>query len=164
MNHGNGISSMFSSLRDRIETSVIDDAEAGVFRCWRDIFTDPELFELEMKHIFERNWVYLAHESQVANPNDWFATGIRRMSVIVTRTKAGELGASVDACSHRRALLYRRSGTTGACWLFARWLGLRLSSSAACCRRIAAAAGQVTSSAFSSATERSISRLPRSCF
>jgi benzoate/toluate 1,2-dioxygenase alpha subunit len=33
----------------------------GVYRVGHDIFTDPEIFELEMKHIFEGNWVYLAH-------------------------------------------------------------------------------------------------------
>ena len=35
------------------------DEEAGVYRCRRDIFTNPDLFELEMKHIFEGGWVYL---------------------------------------------------------------------------------------------------------
>jgi len=25
------------------------------------MFTDPDLFELEMKYIFEGNWIYLAH-------------------------------------------------------------------------------------------------------
>jgi benzoate/toluate 1,2-dioxygenase alpha subunit len=30
------------------------------------MFTSQELFDLEMKHIFEGNWIYLAHESQVA--------------------------------------------------------------------------------------------------
>jgi benzoate/toluate 1,2-dioxygenase alpha subunit len=36
-------------------------------RYWLDraVFTDEELFELEMKYIFEGNWVYLAHESQI---------------------------------------------------------------------------------------------------
>jgi benzoate/toluate 1,2-dioxygenase alpha subunit len=33
----------------------------GVYRVGHDIFTDPEIFELEMKHIFEGNWVYLTH-------------------------------------------------------------------------------------------------------
>ncbi|MCP5978668.1 benzoate 1,2-dioxygenase large subunit, partial [Klebsiella pneumoniae] len=47
-----------------LATAVVDDKEAGVFRCRRDIFTNEDLFELEMKHIFESNWVYLAHESQ----------------------------------------------------------------------------------------------------
>jgi hypothetical protein len=31
--------------------------EAGVFRCRREIFANEDLFELEMKHIFESNWV-----------------------------------------------------------------------------------------------------------
>jgi benzoate/toluate 1,2-dioxygenase alpha subunit len=29
------------------------------------MFTSQELFDLEMKHIFEGNWIYLAHESQI---------------------------------------------------------------------------------------------------
>ena len=42
-----------------LDRAIIDDPEAGVFRANRAIFTDEELFELEMKHIFEGNWVYL---------------------------------------------------------------------------------------------------------
>ena len=30
------------------------DKEAGIYRCRRDVFTDPDLFELEMKHILTR--------------------------------------------------------------------------------------------------------------
>ena len=41
-----------TSLRERIETAVVDDPESGTFRCRRDIFTDPALFEVEMKAIF----------------------------------------------------------------------------------------------------------------
>lgn len=48
-----------------LATAVQDDKDAGIFRCRRDIFTNEDLFELEMKHIFESNWVYLAHESQI---------------------------------------------------------------------------------------------------
>ena len=43
---------------------VDDRLEDGVFRVSSELFTDPELFELEMKHIFERTWMFLAHESQ----------------------------------------------------------------------------------------------------
>ena len=52
--------------------AMIDDRDAGVYRANRRIFTDEEIFELEMKHIFEGNWVYLAHESQIPNPGDYF--------------------------------------------------------------------------------------------
>ena len=77
---------MTLSLRERIETAVVEDPQSGVYRCRRDIFTDPELFELEIKHIFEGNWVYLAHESQVAATNDWFSTWVGRVPVFITRT------------------------------------------------------------------------------
>ena len=48
-----------------LDTALEEDADRGIWRVGRDIFTDPELFELEMKHIFEGNWIYLAHESQM---------------------------------------------------------------------------------------------------
>ena len=36
-------------------------------RVHRRIYTDPEIFELEMTHIFGRAWVYIGHESQIKN-------------------------------------------------------------------------------------------------
>lgn len=99
---------MTSTLAERIAGAVIDDPEAGLFRCRRDVFTDPALFDLEMKHIFEGNWVYLAHESQIPEPNDYFTTWIGRTPIVVTRDKGGELHAFVNACAHRGATLCRR--------------------------------------------------------
>jgi hypothetical protein len=48
---------------------VHDDPANGLYRVSREIFTDPEIFEIEMKNIFEGNWIYLAHESQIPNKN-----------------------------------------------------------------------------------------------
>ena len=60
-----------------------------------------------MKHIFEGNWIYLAHESQIPNNNDYFTTtwAVSRSSSPGTRT--GELNAFINACSHRGAMLCR---------------------------------------------------------
>ncbi|MGD9773112.1 MAG: benzoate 1,2-dioxygenase large subunit, partial [Diaphorobacter sp.] len=54
----------YQNIEKLLEDALQEDKEQGIFRCRRDIFTNPDLFELEMKHIFESNWVYLAHESQ----------------------------------------------------------------------------------------------------
>lgn len=97
-----------TTLRQRLETAVVEDADAGVFRCRRDVFTDPDMFDLEMKHIFEGNWVYLAHESQIPDDNDYFTTFIGRQPIIITRDKSGALHAVVNACAHRGAMLCRR--------------------------------------------------------
>ncbi|MGY0561208.1 MULTISPECIES: Rieske 2Fe-2S domain-containing protein [unclassified Luteimonas] len=96
------------SLDQLLATAVQDDAQAGVFRCRRDIFTNPDLFELEMEAIFEGNWVYLAHESQIPENNDYYTTHIGRQPIIVTRDRNGELHAVINACAHKGALLCRR--------------------------------------------------------
>ena len=88
--------------------AVQDDHEAGLFRCRRDIFTNEDLFALEMKHIFESNWVYLAHESQIPENNDYYTTHIGRQPVVITRDKTGELHAVINACAHKGAMLCRR--------------------------------------------------------
>lgn len=99
---------MIEQLMQRVATAVVEDPESGQFRCRRDVFTDPDLFELEMKHIFGKNWVYLAHESQFANKNDYFTAWIGRTSVILSRGKDGEINCVVNACAHRGAKLCRR--------------------------------------------------------
>ena len=91
-----------------LEEALQHDEEKGLFRCRRDVFTDPQLFELEMKHLFEGNWVYLAHESQIPEINDYFTTYIGRQPIVITRSKDGKLNAVINACSHRGAMLCRK--------------------------------------------------------
>jgi benzoate/toluate 1,2-dioxygenase alpha subunit len=92
---------------NNLDSLVEEDKEKGNFRCKREIFTDEQLFELEMKHIFEGNWVYLAHESQLPNINDYYTTNIGRQPIFITRNKDGELNAFINACAHRGAQLAR---------------------------------------------------------
>src|SRR6476661_3206492 len=60
-----------------------------------------------MKHIFERNWIFLGHESQIAKPNDFLTTYIGRQPVLISRTRKGELKCFINACSHRGARICR---------------------------------------------------------
>ena len=72
---------MLDTIQNRLDNALEDDAASGNFRVGRDIFTDPAIFELEMKHIFEGNWIYLAHESQVPSNNDYFTTTMGRQPI-----------------------------------------------------------------------------------
>src|SRR5262249_12504240 len=40
-------------------------------RVHRDVYTDPDLFELEMARIFGRAWLFVGHVSQVPQPGDY---------------------------------------------------------------------------------------------
>ncbi|KIA85731.1 Rieske 2Fe-2S domain-containing protein [Flavobacterium sp. AED] len=93
--------------KEYVESLLQHDVAEGLYRHKRESFTNPELFELEMKYIFEKNWIYLAHESQITELNDYFTTYIGRQSIFISRNKEGELNAFINACSHRGAQLCR---------------------------------------------------------
>src|ERR1700740_3445827 len=94
-------------IEQKLGRALVEDPAQGIYRCNREIFTDPELFELEMKYIFEGNWIYLAHESQIPNRNDYFTTTMGRQPVFIARNNDGDLNAFINACSHRGAMLCR---------------------------------------------------------
>lgn len=86
-----------------LHTYVVDSPQDGLFTVDRDIFTDPAIFDLEMKYIFEGTWIYLAHESQLPQPHDFYTTAIGRQPIILMRNQQGEIGGFLNACPHRGA-------------------------------------------------------------
>ncbi len=101
-----------TSHLDRIDELLVDNIDTGEFKLHRSVFTDEALFDLEMKYIFEGNWVYLAHESQIPNNNDYYTTHIGRQPVIIARNRNGELNAMINACSPGGAQLCRHKRVT----------------------------------------------------
>jgi len=71
------------------EAYVEDDPQDGMFTVDRNIFTDPVIFDLEMKYIFEGTWIYLAHESQLLRHHDFYTTTIGRQPIILMRNQLG---------------------------------------------------------------------------
>ncbi|MGI9278691.1 MAG: aromatic ring-hydroxylating oxygenase subunit alpha [Endozoicomonas sp.] len=67
----------------------------------RRIFTDPELYELEKKHIFAHTWVYMGHESQIEKSGDFITSYIAETPVIVSRAGDKSIHVSINSCSHR---------------------------------------------------------------
>ncbi len=67
----------------------------------RTLFTDPAIFDLEMRKIFGGTWVFLAHETEIPNANDFKCVNIGRRPVIVCRTESGEIRALLNRCTHR---------------------------------------------------------------
>lgn len=81
--------------------------EDGVCRVDRSIFTDPDIFEMEMEKIWEGNWIYLAHESQIPNPHDFITLYMGRQPIILIRGGDGTVNAFINACAHRGVTLAR---------------------------------------------------------
>lgn len=90
-----------------IENMVLD--RPHTFRVRTDAYTDPQVFELEMKRIFERTWVFVAHDSEIPNVGDFKTSYIGLQPVIVVRSAPGEINVLVNRCMHRGAILCRES-------------------------------------------------------
>lgn len=80
---------------------LIDDTPAGVFRVSRETFTSPDIFEREMRDIFEKTWVFVAHDSQVRKNFDYLTTFVGRQPVIVARDGKGDVHCYINSCRHR---------------------------------------------------------------
>jgi phenylpropionate dioxygenase-like ring-hydroxylating dioxygenase large terminal subunit len=72
------------------------------------IYTDPSIFDEEMRRIFYSTWVFVAHESEVAEVGDYKTTYIGRVPIIVTRSEGGQLHVVVNRCAHRGATVCQR--------------------------------------------------------
>jgi benzoate/toluate 1,2-dioxygenase alpha subunit len=70
-------------------------------------YHDQEIFRQEMDLIFRRSWVYVAHESQIPLPGDYFTTHVGLEPVIVSRDDQAAINVLVNACRHRAAVVCR---------------------------------------------------------
>ena len=76
-------------------------------RVHRLIYADPAIFAQEMTHIFGAVWVYLAHESQIPNNNDFITGKLGLRPLIITRDNDGKIRALYNRCTHRGTTLCR---------------------------------------------------------
>ncbi len=86
---------------------VEDRPEQGMFKVRSDVFSDPELFQLEMKHIFEKTWLFIGLESEIPKPGDFMTAMLARTPILVTRHADGTVRGMVNVCRHKSAIVCR---------------------------------------------------------
>ncbi len=69
-----------------------------------------EVFAAERERIFFREWFFAAREEDVPNPGHSLVLDIAGESVLVVRTKEGEIKAHYNVCRHRGARLIAAPG------------------------------------------------------
>ena len=92
-------------------TPHIDSAELQSLveadRVHRRCYSDPDIFELEMKNIFEKTWQYCGHESQIPKPGDYYTFQIGRQPMVMVRGEPtashpeGAISVLYNRCPHR---------------------------------------------------------------
>lgn len=68
-------------------------------------YTDPEIYDLEVEKIINRNWILAGHTSQLPEPGDFKVLNVGQESAIIVRGSNGELKAFANVCRHRGSLV-----------------------------------------------------------
>ncbi|PRZ41053.1 phenylpropionate dioxygenase-like ring-hydroxylating dioxygenase large terminal subunit [Antricoccus suffuscus] len=69
------------------------------------LYTDDEIFREELEKIWYRTWVFVGHESEVPEPNDYVRTAIGPQDLVLSRDREGVLHVLVNRCAHRGNLV-----------------------------------------------------------
>jgi phenylpropionate dioxygenase-like ring-hydroxylating dioxygenase large terminal subunit len=84
--------------------AVLDDlVQLDQGRIHASLYTDPQIFDEEMRRIFFATWVFVAHESELPKPGSFATTYVGRVPLIVARDDAGAVHVLVNRCVHRGA-------------------------------------------------------------
>ncbi|MGE0022655.1 MAG: aromatic ring-hydroxylating dioxygenase subunit alpha [Hyphomicrobium sp.] len=68
-------------------------------------YQSKEVFDLDMKAIFGRHWIYVGVEPDIPEPGDYFTVPMARASVVVVRDDDMSIRAFQNVCRHRGARL-----------------------------------------------------------
>jgi len=65
------------------------------------LYYDEAIFREELEKIWFRTWVYIGHESEVSENNDFVSKSIGPMPVLLVRDSDGEIRLLLNRCPHR---------------------------------------------------------------
>lgn len=78
------------------------------------IYTSPDIYALEKREIFLREWLCVGREEEIPNPGDYMATRILDEPLLLIRAENGDINAFSNVCAHRGVELVKGTGNVSA--------------------------------------------------
>ena len=75
-------------------------------------FTDAAFYDKEVETIFKKEWLCVAHVSQLPNPGDYLTTELFGEPIVITRDRDNVLHALSSVCRHRWMPVVEGAGNT----------------------------------------------------
>jgi phenylpropionate dioxygenase-like ring-hydroxylating dioxygenase large terminal subunit len=69
----------------------------------RDVYINPELFDIEMQRLWRSVWTYIGHDSQVPHAGDFYAVTIAGQPLLMLRGSDGTVRVMLNRCAHKGA-------------------------------------------------------------
>ncbi len=92
---------------------IIDDRETPKFWVNRKTMIAQDILDQERAEIFDKCWLYVGHESELPNVNDFRTRRVGGRSIIFTRGRDGEINVLVNTCPHRGMEVESRASGNG---------------------------------------------------
>ena len=67
----------------------------------QEFYVNEDIFDLDIKNIFSKQWVFVGHVSRIPNYGDYFLFNIGKESIIIIRDKDDLVHAHYNVCRHR---------------------------------------------------------------
>lgn len=71
-------------------------------------YLDPDFYELEIKYMWRKTWLYVAHESEFPNVGSYKVLDVPFAPVVMVRGKDQKIRAFLNSCRHRGAPVVRQ--------------------------------------------------------
>lgn len=104
----------FEEIRAKYDLPSVEEMHGALDRGETlpvELYTSPEVYDLERERVFNRSWQYACHESVVAKPGDYAVTKAGDVPIIVVHGKDGQLRGFVNVCRHRLHSIAETSGS-----------------------------------------------------
>jgi Rieske 2Fe-2S family protein len=92
-------------MYDRRKVRELLAGSGAGFTLPQPFYTDPDLFDFDMKEIFGRSWVMVGVESELPEAGSYMAVTIGENSVLLVRGRDGVVRAFHNTCRHRGSQL-----------------------------------------------------------
>ena len=88
---------------------IVERADEGYFAYHRSALTSEAIHRAEIERIFNRTWLFVAHESEIPERGDFVRRTVGRKPLFCVRSRAtGEVRVFANSCTHRGATICRR--------------------------------------------------------
>jgi len=79
---------------------LVDQHKPG-YALPREFYSSEAIYDRDIADVWNRNWIWVGHESQIPDPGDYFLFDYGPESLIIVRDRNGEIRAHLNVCRHR---------------------------------------------------------------
>ncbi|MDW9477153.1 Rieske 2Fe-2S domain-containing protein, partial [Sinorhizobium meliloti] len=81
------------------------DRRLSGFSLEQPFYTSPEVYALDLQHIFYKQWLYAVPVCQLAKAGSYTTLRVGAYEVVIVRGRDGEVRAFHNSCRHRGSLI-----------------------------------------------------------